>query len=468
MKKTEILEKNIIATLTDIDEDCDFVVIDGIEHDSLNKAPNDIFSEENWTPETWMIKISKKSPFHKKISTFERNAWFRVKFELKIEIKKSNAIDSKDNLSHEVLFFTTQNDATDEQANEILSIKVTNASEIRRGKELQKARRFSKLVNYKKYKKSDIESIMNNAISGSNKNRNNYIIYDVGQANWTALIDTENCTSNGSKVLMFYDFGKPTIFNYRGLPSNGIDPLQNDISKAFVFLSHWDTDHWSGASTTAIYNRRGLSIDWDLRALSLKWIVPNQGRKSTGQKITPTSWRLALALHRNNNLVIWPTRVDIIYNSVGDFVIKCQPTVTELINNNNTGLAFFSKNILHAHSKYFILSPGDADYTSISIPVNIPINHMVATHHGAMIKDVNSIPAPADSQNSRIIFSVGSINQYGHPNQIMTQNYSNYGWYKQAFTLNRNIRGYGTVSFNSTQCYGCVHHDFKKGCPLLV
>ena len=332
------------------------IVLDGVEANSFKNAPKTLFSNEGkWTPETWIISLTPGSIHYQRLRSLQadseaENAWYVVKFELVGDGPGSNGLLQPLRASAE---------ANPQR------VRVTDVQQLTGSRTRNKLDRFSRLQGAPRTTKAQIKELLDIAVKGI---RNPMIaVYDVGQANWNALVDTYECPSSAPRVHMFFDLRVPTGWNYRTLPSPPLDPLgySTVLPGAPVILSHWDQDHWAGAALgQPLYGSNGLKINWDTRAVdNRKWLVPNQGRLSSGQRISPTSWRLALRLHRHGNLIVWPTLMNSVQSSRGDWLVKCIPTRGVRFNNNNTGIAFSA--LLHEDWQGYTLCPGDAEFSSV-------------------------------------------------------------------------------------------------------
>jgi hypothetical protein len=215
------------------------------------------------------------------------------------------------------------------------------------------------------------------------------VCYNVGQGMCAA-----GCSSLGNPVI-YYDFGGGFGSNSHTYPSG----LKFCFNQQPVVLSHWDMDHWiSAVKYPAI--TQGV------------WLVPRQG--PLGVKAT----QLAYKISQNGTLLIWPRNLNALHMSFGN-VLKLRPHS----NRNHSGLVGIVQVSTNGHIDTVLL-PGDAPYKKIPL-TGRNFTGLVATHHGGWHKG-DKIPVP--SNHTRVAFSYGMGNTYGHPVAIALGRYAQAGW----------------------------------------
>ncbi|MBS4724367.1 hypothetical protein [Aeromonas veronii] len=419
--------------------------LDGVELNNFLQAPKTFknASKLGWEPLCWTLYTENKDLLFNFV-----NNWVEIDFELTAEPTEMS------------LMKNSQDESTQ-------FIKINSLNKIENEYILRKLNAFSTLSGVRTTPRARLErELSKNLINHEIKS---VICLDVGQANWNLICDSVNCPKSPPKVLLSFDCGMPTGYNKGTLPSPPIDPYFHFYKDMWIILSHWDTDHWAGAAfNQPIYNKRGIKINWKNEALDCKWLVPNQGKNATGQKITPNAWRLALALHRNKKLFIWPKNLDYLRLRDGSTIVKCQ-SMSNSGRNNNNGLAL----IVHHHNvdpfiegPLYTMCPGDADYISIYqnlIKSGLKNSHfigLIASHHGGKI---NSAPPRTHMFLNTIIYSNG--HKYGHP-FISKPYHDRIGWTNSYDTHIRLIR----VRRGITECLGttvindCSNISHFAGC----
>ncbi|HCZ9682456.1 TPA: hypothetical protein O4I61_004502 [Vibrio parahaemolyticus] len=263
---------------------------------------------------------------------------------------------------------------------------------------------------------------------------------DVGQANWNLVCDTTACDSKSPRVMYSFDFGLPTGSHWNTLPSPKLDPYPHLPKDMWVILSHWDVDHWAAAAfNQPLFNRRGTKVNWHQDALNFKWLVPNQGKHSTGQKVSPNAWRLALALYRKGNLFVWPRNLDYLHLNDGSTLIK-SVSAKKSGRNNNNGLALIVKDNSTLFWPSLIMCPGDADYPSLSVNLskaklnNKSYEGLIASHHGG---NITGQPPSPSGVFSKVAYSNGR--KYKHP-FLSNKQHRKAGWLIEGDTHVRRTR----------------------------
>ena len=249
------------------------------------------------------------------------------------------------------------------------------------------------------------------------------VVYDVGQGNSIGLCDTHGW------VRSYFDLGGgmgPNLFTFP--PALGSFCFS---CQPTVILSHWDADHWCSAT-----HPRGRE------ALSNHWIVPRQ-------VLTPAHVAL-LADIAGAGGKVWflPS------NFAGRWFGQTHLELCTGPGRNHSGIALTISAQPNGAGQQ-ILMPGDADYQYIpSFTGGSQYLSVVAPHHGG--KGKGSIPptcpgAPA----SRLVYSHGPGNTYGHPHIDTRHDHDANGWNDPTLgkplpcevreTANRSTNGLGHV-----------------------
>lgn len=206
------------------------------------------------------------------------------------------------------------------------------------------------------------------------------VCFDVGQGSASALV----CQCG--LPIYYFDTGCGSGRNAPTAPTT-IDFCT--CSSPTVILSHWDTDHWAGASS-----HTGLQ--------ALKWVVPRQtistSHTAFANDILKTGGNIFVVGHYTPPLTWSSDRQD--YN--------LQRATGE--GRNGSGLVLIVTDRPSARS--WVLT-GDAGYDLISQSAPADIAAMVVPHHGAKM-GVNSIPFPRSSNDyARLFYSFGPNNGHG-------------------------------------------------------
>lgn len=383
------------------------VVFDGIDAASFARAPAtfEAAAESGWEPENWMIFLAGDVAAQFAALRARDEGWYRL------ELEETNA----ENANAEVY---------GAGAGERPPVRLISADRVIGRNIRAKLERYSTLSKARVSTRAEIQGILERATGG--RQRLILVAYDVGQANWNALADCSGCPQTPPRTVLFFDCGLPIWKNEDTAPKTKPDPFTAAPDDAPVVLSHWHMDHWTGAALGK--NLFDKSNSWHAAALTRKWIVPNLGKRTDRQRLQPTALLLALALRRNGNLVIWPTRLKRVTTRSGHTVVQCEPTGTAKRDNNNSGLALIAQTPNAQGEQIYTLAAGDAEYSSIA--VNFPRLYsgmrfagVVATHHGAAIR---AAPPKAAGGWNKLVFSHGD--RYGHPTNRSRLFHEGAGW----------------------------------------
>lgn len=234
------------------------------------------------------------------------------------------------------------------------------------------------------------------------------IVYDVGQGNSIGLCD---CTGT---VRGYFDIG------------GGVGPNLSTFPTALtifcftqsppIILSHWDEDHWSSANHT-----RGRG------ALSNEWIVPRQ-------ILTPGHVALLAAIAGAGGKV-WFLPSTFVGKWFGQIYLElCTGS-----GRNHSGIALTLSEHPNGSGQH-ILMPGDADYQHIpSFVGGTQYLSVVVPHHGGKLKST-TFPTCPGRQSSRLVYSAGPGNTYGHPHPATRLAHHGVGWHDPSVSCVAPIR----------------------------
>lgn len=414
------------------------LIFDGIEASSFARAPAtfDAAAESGWEPENWMIVLPHDVAWKFNELREANEGWYQLLLE-ETDLAGANA------------------QQYGEGENRTLHLRVIAVERITSRNILAKLIRYSTLAKVRTATKRQIQDALEAPMGGRTDLM--MVAYDVGQANWNALVDCAGCPDEPPYAILFFDCGVPIGQKIHSAPGTMITPFSAAAKDAPVVLSHWDMDHWAGAALgQPLYGNAGIKINWQPAALARKWIVPNQGKKPTGQRIRPMAWRLALALRRLDKLMIWPSRLQRVTTRNGHTVVRCVPTGTTKHDNNNSGLALIANTPKASGSQAYTLAAGDAEYSSIAVHFPALGNGMsfvglIAAHHGG---NIQSTPPQAVSDWAKLVFSHGG--HYGHPTMTSQKDHRLAGWEYQYETNIRKTRKLAAGQFQTvgTTCLG--------------
>ncbi|ASE52691.1 TPA: hypothetical protein UOC34_000801 [Stenotrophomonas maltophilia] len=222
-------------------------------------------------------------------------------------------------------------------------------------------------------------------------------VLDVGQGSANALL----CREGVARI--YFDVGCGVYSNAPTRPPN-ISFCQ--CEDPVVVLSHWDADHWAGAT-----------IDTGL--LTRTWIAP----------IPATIKHIVFLMNiwtAGGKTHLLSTSATVQLGS-GIKLVRCKGPASD---RNESGLAL----IAEREGKRWLL-PGDASYHNIPGALNHRFTGLVATHHGARVHGPGAAaPSPAPQPDyARLAYSFGPGNAHGkygvsHPRPAGVHAYDAVGW----------------------------------------
>ena len=263
---------------------------------------------------------------------------------------------------------------------------------------------------------------------------NMVIAYNVGQGNCNGI-----CDETGMP-LIYFDFGGGVFQNTKTYPGNYENPIAINFcftTSPLVILSHWDWDHMASATK--------------IEHAAIKeyfWIVPKQ-------EIGITHLKFAMELNRKGNLFIWPNHL-LTLRTRNIHVQKLHTDDPKDKNNNGLSIIVRTRSI---YNEYFVLLPGDANYSLLDLKEYKYLHGLVATHHGASSHNcLDTIPKA--SLLHTIAYSCGKNNTYNHPKRVSILEHKKLGWRNKKSTQNGHIALGTDHIFKTMPCRG--HH-----CSLL-
>ena len=225
------------------------------------------------------------------------------------------------------------------------------------------------------------------------------VAFDVGQGSANALVD-----SNGYPQF-YFDAGCGVYHNAKTSPAHiGFCTCQQPS----VILSHWDSDHWAGATKA-----RNL--------LSATWIAPRQS-------IGPRHAAFAASILAAGTLLILPPHMlPIGWGTTPACELRqCRGALS---NRNETGVVLI---VDDPNTTRSWLLTGDAAYHLIPGLMPPDFAAVVVPHHGADMGPKSTPPAPS-TPYSRLIYSFGPGNRHGrtkvqHPTVAAVTAHVTAGW----------------------------------------
>lgn len=228
-------------------------------------------------------------------------------------------------------------------------------------------------------------------------------VFDVGQGSANALLDGSGTPQ------AWHDLGCGVYRNKFTLPPGALRFC--GCSSPPIIMSHWDSDHWSGARQ-------------DTRALSRTWIAP---RQTIGPKHKAFASDI-LAAHGQILIVGHGAGPFQTTTSSGQALHLQRASGT---GRNASGLVLIVDD--PASGRAWMLT-GDAGYNYISLPWSLDFAAIVVPHHGADMGAASIPPArPTSSSYARLAYSFGPGNKHGstsisHPTNAAMNAHASMNW----------------------------------------
>lgn len=218
----------------------------------------------------------------------------------------------------------------------------------------------------------------------SSVRRSNFrvVALDVGQAACVAFMEGDTCVG-------YFDVGAPLFFNAASFPKTF---SHNFGTGQFVFLSHWDYDHFA------------LAYKYPLLQ-TMQWYAPDQ-------PVGPNTARLQRRLGTRLKFVTG--------NSTTSHSTIASATGTNPKDRNSTGYVLR----IEKGARKTLLT-GDADYTFIPNNLRVSNSSVMIPHHGGA---GSKPPAPSNNVNCVAVASYGTPNTYRHPNEPHLRVHTKAGW----------------------------------------
>lgn len=207
------------------------------------------------------------------------------------------------------------------------------------------------------------------------------MVLDVGQAS-AAIIRRQ-----GIPIGLF-DAGSPLWFNKRSMDRSFCPP---DLGKGFIFLSHWDFDHFDLGRRHSVWHGND-------------WFAPDQ-------PVGPNTALFQKMLGRRLTFVDGPL-------VIGGFRFE-RGTSLDPSDRNNSGYQ-----LRYEQGKEAVLLTGDTDYAHIAPHMLASLTHLCIPHHGGR----GTIPPNPAGHTGRAIVSYGTPNGYRHPHVPQIRAHESLGW----------------------------------------
>ncbi|PWB31425.1 hypothetical protein DCO48_17350 [Pseudomonas sp. SDI] len=231
------------------------------------------------------------------------------------------------------------------------------------------------------------------------------IVFDVGQGSANGLI------RDGQSSSLYFDTGAGVYGNQHTRPTNIDLPADNvDV----VILSHWDGDHWAGA--TLEHNRE---------LLKKIWIAPKQ-------VVGPSHKAFADSI-KQGNLILLEMGETVAQVTLASGRQLRLAQGTNRSTRNDGGLVLCIDNPQRTAS---MLLPGDCDYSYFKhLDVN-PLKGLVVPHHGARLESQAADIPTRHLDGATLAYSFGPSNRHGpthvrHPTAASVEQHSAWnhaGW----------------------------------------
>lgn len=206
------------------------------------------------------------------------------------------------------------------------------------------------------------------------------VVLDVGQA-------SANLIKRDGVPIGLFDVGAPLWFNTGSLPKSFVPPV---IKNGFVFLSHWDFDHFD-------LGRRHLAYR------SLDWYAPDQ-------PVGPNTARFQEDLG---------DRLYFVTGHAGASGFSwSQGSSADPKDRNGSGYQ-----LRYATPARAVLLTGDAPYNLVQPSMLVGLNGVTVPHHGGH----STAPPPVAAKGDAIV-SYGRPNSYRHPHDATIQAHQSNGW----------------------------------------
>ncbi len=228
--------------------------------------------------------------------------------------------------------------------------------------------------------------------------------FDVGQGDCFGLLDQNR------EVFCYVDYGGLAKHAYRNPPAmDKIAPVDRNGWKTPVILTHWDKDHYYSADVK------------NPKAQACPWLVPRQW-------VSPHGLKFAAKLAKAQ---CWPesqgttSRAFPVGRSHSIEIQKCAPfdTQSPRQDRNRSGLAVAVTGFNSLGVACHMLLPGDCHYDGIPNPLQTPIRHLVAYHHGSGTHFTSATKLGILNYTSprQLVYSYGQVSWTVHDQNYETE-----------------------------------------------
>lgn len=225
--------------------------------------------------------------------------------------------------------------------------------------------------------------------------------FDVGQGSANGLL-------GDGPITLFHDLGCGAYRNAKTAPANTV---VCHSQRAPIILSHWDTDHWAGARRFAPVGDPDVFLD-------RTWIAPSDPTVGPSHILFAASILISGGMLHILAAGPWVTPWISVSNNKSLRLIRGNGP-----DRNGTGVALEVRN----NSVGCWLLPGDVCYDFLQPHLSSTYIAIAVPHHGATGGAATAIPAPA-SPYSRLIYSFGHNNSWGHPTLSCITSHIAHGW----------------------------------------
>lgn len=225
------------------------------------------------------------------------------------------------------------------------------------------------------------------------------VMFDVGQGSAIALV----CVCG--QPMTYFDVGCGVYRNAKTKPQQVKFCTHEPPT---VILSHWDADHWAGATL-------------DRRLLGMTWVAPRQSISTVH-----TVFANDILKAGGRILIVPATLGSLRLSTIGQSLDLRRCTGTD---RNGSGLALVVED--EATRRGWLLT-GDAGYNYVPGPIPADLAALVVPHHGADMGSA-SVPPLAGPGYTRLLYSFGPGNAHGrtgirHPTAAAVTAHGLVGW----------------------------------------
>ena len=225
-------------------------------------------------------------------------------------------------------------------------------------------------------------------------------VFNVGQANCSALIKYNDLTKQDYKVVFVFDFGCEPCHKRNAKLNEMISKIDKDT---FVLISHFHTDHFNNIASHLLMK-------------TSRWIFPNSYTKAVkANKLFHVLLRVAASKTSSGTIYRFPSPFSFSSNiQVSEYT---GPAVTSPIKNSLINLRSFVSVLSINNTR--VLLPADATYKVFqACVISNKYDYVLLPNHGCYYPNnsiAKGIVNPLLKDTTLGIVQAG-INSYGHPN----------------------------------------------------